>query len=44
MNNKNSRTNVSDPSAKNYSDKMNNKAHSKSPFTEDEPSTKTTYK
>lgn len=34
----------SDPSASNYSKNINNKAHNKSPYGEDEPSTRTTYK
>lgn len=34
----------SNPSSTNYAEDMNNKAHSKSPYGEDEPSTHTTYK
>lgn len=34
----------SDPSSPKYAEDTNNKAHSKSPFGSDEPSTHTTYK
>ncbi len=34
----------SNPSSPNYSKDMNNKAHSKSPYGVDDPSTHTTYK
>ncbi|WP_185966758.1 hypothetical protein [Clostridium sp. HBUAS56017] len=34
----------SDPTSNNYSDKINSKAHEKSPFGENEPSNNTTYK
>lgn len=33
-----------DPTSPNYSKEINNKAHQKSPFGEDEPSTHTAYK
>lgn len=34
----------SDPTSSNYSKEINNEAHQKSPFGEDEPSTHTNYK
>lgn len=34
----------SNPSSTKYAEDMNNKAHSKSPYGSDEPSTHTTYK
>lgn len=34
----------SDPATPEYAEDMNNKAHSKSPYGKDEPSTRTTYK
>lgn len=34
----------SDPTSSNYAKEINNKAHAKSPYGEDEPSTHTTYK
>lgn len=34
----------SNPTSSNYSKEINNKAHQKSPFGKDEPSTHTTYK
>jgi hypothetical protein len=33
-----------DPAGSNYTSKINNKAHEKSPFGEDEPSNNTTFK
>ena len=36
-------TNKSDPSSSKYDDKVHNKAHNKSPFGEEEPSTHTKY-
>lgn len=34
----------SDPASSKYSEEMNNKAHSKSPYGTNEPSSQTTYK
>lgn len=41
---KNSKANSPDPSTPCYAHEMNDKAHSKSPYGEKEPSTHTTYK
>ena len=44
MGNKNSSKSTSDPASRNYPKEMKNKANEKSPYGEDEPSPRTTFK
>ncbi|GAB6168039.1 hypothetical protein JCM1393_04990 [Clostridium carnis] len=42
--NNNSKNNTYDPTSPNYDKEVNNKGHEKSPYGENEPSPRTTYK